>query len=120
MINETVITIIQGTARKTGSPTFKFKTTETLSTAAFIKELVRNNHYMERSDCVFFLTCLAEGIKEQLSEGKGVKIDGLGIFKPTYSKGVLNVNFLPDRELKRKLRQTKVRIIRPFADEDIP
>ena len=105
------VTIIKRKARKTGSPVFTIKGARTLCQRQFVKHLVNEYRYLEKSDCVYFLNCLAECLAEQLSQGNSVKIEELGTFKPTFREGKLNVNFLPASELKHKIRNTNVEIV---------
>lgn len=111
MSMERTITIIKRRARKTGTPCFEFKGIRTLSQREFVQHLVNEFRYLENSDCVYFLNCLAECLAGQLSQGNSVKIEELGIFKPTFREGKLNVNFLPASELKHKIRNTNVEIV---------
>ena len=105
------VTIIKRKARKTGSPVFTIKGARNVCQRQFVKHLVNEFRYLENSDCVYFLNCLAECLAGQLSQGNSVKIEELGTFKPTFREGKLNVNFLPASELKHKIRNTNVKIV---------
>ena len=105
------VTIIKRKARKTGSPVFTIKGARTLCQRQFVQHLVNEFRYLENSDCVYFLSCMANCMADILSQGNSVKIEELGVFKPTFRQGRLNVNFLPASELKHKIRNTNVEIV---------
>ena len=105
------VTIIKRKARKTGSPVFTITGAVTMSQRQFVQHLVCCHRYLENSDCVYFLSCMATCLADILAQGHSVKIEELGIFKPTFREGKLNVNFLPASELKHKIRNTNVEIV---------
>lgn len=111
------VTIIKRKARKTGSPVFTIKGARTLCQREFVQHLVCCHRYLENSDCVYFLSCMANCMADILSQGNSVKIEELGVFKPTFRQGRLNVNFLPASELKRKVQSSDVKIKETFIDD---
>ena len=111
------INIIKRKARKTGSPVFTIKGAVTMSQRQFVQHLVCCHRYLENSDCVYFLSCMATCLADSLAQGHSVKIEELGTFKPTFREGKLNVNFLPASELKRKVQSSDVKIKETFIDD---
>ena len=111
------VTIIKRKARKTGSPVFTIKGARTLCQREFVQHLVCCHRYLENSDCVYFLSCMATCLADILAQGHSVKIEELGTFKPTFREGKLNVNFLPASELKRKVQSSDVKIKETFIDD---
>ena len=111
------VTIIKRKARKTGSPVFTIKGARTLCQRQFVKHLVNEYRYLENSDCVYFLSCMANCMADILSQGNSVKIEELGTFKPTFRQGRLNVNFLPAPELKRKVQSSDVKVKEVFTED---
>ena len=111
------VTIIKRKARKTGSPVFTIKGAVTMSQRQFVQHLVCCHRYLENSDCVYFLSCMATCLADILAQGHSVKIEELGTFKPTFRQGRLNVNFLPASELKRKVQSSKIKIKETIVDD---
>ena len=113
------VTIIKRKARNTGSPVFSIEGARTMPQGAFVKHLVYHYRYLENSDCVYFLTCMAQCMAEILAQGYSVKIEELGTFKPTFRQGKLNVNFLPAAELKRTVQSSKIKIKETIVDAPV-
>lgn len=111
------VTIIKRKARKTGSPVFTIKGAVTMSQRQFVQHLVCCHRYLENSDCVYFLSCMATCLADILAQGHSVKIEELGTFKPTFRQGRLNVNFLPAAELKRTVQSSKIKIKETIVDD---
>ena len=84
---------------------------EQMSQRQFVFDIVNRGSIFGRDILTAVMIALADSIIYNLKRGKSIKWDGLGIFRPTFRDGRLNISFVPSREALFELRQTEVKVV---------
>ncbi len=84
---------------------------EQMSHREFVYDMYNRGSIFGRDILTAVMIALAESIIYNLKRGKSIKWDGLGIFRPTFKDGRLNISFVPSREALFELRQTEVKVV---------
>ena len=84
---------------------------EQMSHREFIYDICARGSIFGRDILTGVMVKVAESIIYNLKRGKSIKWDGLGIFRPTFRDGRLNISFVPSREALFELRQTEVKVV---------
>ena len=84
---------------------------EQMSQRQFVYDINNRGSIFGRDILTGVMIALAESIIYNLKRGKSITWDGLGIFRPTFRDGRLNISFVPSREALFELRQTEVKVV---------
>lgn len=95
---------------------------EQMSQRQFVFDIVNRGSMFGRDILTAVMVKVAESIIYNLKRGKSIKWDGLGLFRPHFKDGRLNISFVPSREALHELRQTEVKVVdetRLFDEETL-
>jgi len=82
-----------------------------MSQREFIYDICARGSIFGRDILTGVMIALAESIICNLKRGKSIKWERLGIFRPTFRDGRLNISFVPSKEALYELRQTEVKVV---------
>ena len=86
----------------------------------FVHEIVEfTKTCFDRSTLEASMYVLADNLIDQLRHGCSVKWNGLGIFRPTFRDGRLNISFTPSKEALFELRKAKVKVVNEDLTSDV-